>query len=227
MILKKKFPLLAAALGLVALGLRSGVYAAADEKGLLIPDHPLHIALWVVAAVAAALVVLLAKAAPREDGAPILPVAADALGAVGVAVSLVTMGFGAGGVLDGLRLGVGVLAAAGLLLAAVQRRRGGKAHMLCYGVTCLYFALYMVGNYRLWSSQPQMQDWFFPAVGAMAAMVSAYYRCMANRWRRRQAAACLGGFACLAAAGHSGDAAFYVLVGLWMLMGARAQGDVQ
>ena len=44
----------------------------------------------------------------------------------------------------------------------------------CSSVVCLFFALYLVCSYQLWSSNPQLQDYVLPMLAGVMATLYAY-----------------------------------------------------
>ena len=70
-------------------------------------------------------------------------------------------------------LGICAMAAMGRI--GLCRLTGKKPHFLLSAVFCIYCALRMVSRYQLWSSDPQLQDYFFYLGAYMALMLAAYH----------------------------------------------------
>ncbi len=169
-------------LGMAALGLRWQLYqTAVDEKGLLQRMHPLSLAL--LALTAAALLVIYfivwkqTESASFEEGNPrgIL----TALGHAVMAGCILSV------VLAGSPRAIGYLAIAWkwlgfaaplcLLLAGTARLQGRKSSFLLHVVPCLFLVVHIVSHYQTWSGNPQMQDYVFALLGAMALMFFGFY----------------------------------------------------
>lgn len=223
---RKQAPALMLGLGFAGLLLRLGVYArAVDEKGLLIPHHPLLLALWVLTAVAAAGAVLLPRSDAPEKRDPLREALGEGICGLGLALAAVTGISAAATALDGAQL-VMCLTAGGCLAFAAVRRLGGKPpFMPCYAVVCLFLALYLVCRYRGWSAHPQIQDWFFQVMGAVCGMIFAYLRCVPGKFRLRRTVALLGIFTCLTALSSSADPTLCFGLTAWMLTGHSAPGE--
>ena len=168
--------------GIVAMVLRRTLYATAvDVKGLLLRHQPLEIAL-IVLTIGAMIHIALAARKIAPSGSYEDCYGAGALGAIGnVAVGagiLVTVFSGEGmmgGYLDSAWRILGLAAPACMLLAGITRVIGKKPFFLLHVVTCLFFVVHIVAHYQLWSSNPQMQDYVFALMGAMALMFFGFY----------------------------------------------------
>lgn len=215
-------------LGILGFGLRLGVYnLAVDDKGLLISGHPLQTAFWCLCVLAAALVaVFTGSTEPRMENSRI-----GTLGEVVLALALlyclVTGVKNARVALDGIRLGLGAAAVAGLALAALRRWQGREVPVLCYAAVCVFLAVHLVWRYRSWSARPQLQDTLLPVLGGIAMLVFSYLRCVAEKLRLRRVAGLLGSFACLCALAHCQDPALYLGGACWLLTNREFPGGVQ
>lgn len=224
--LRKHAPALMLGLGFAGLALRLGIYArAVDGKGLLIPHHPLQLALWALAAVAAAGAVLLSYPGAPEKRDFLREALGALICALGLALAAVTGARSAFTPLDGIQLVVCLTAAGCLAFAGLRQLRGKTVPMPCYAVVCVFLALYLVCRYRNWSSHPQVQDWFFQVLGVICGMIFAYLRCVPEKFRLRRTVAALGVFTCLTALGHTADPTLYFGLAAWMLTGHSAPGD--
>ncbi len=218
-------PGLALLLGLGALGLRLALYRlCVDEKGLLTPGHPLEIGIWILTG-AAALLAALSGGGPREKRYPRMEALGELLAAAGILFALAESIHSLVSVLEVIRLALSAVACVGLGWAAVSRLRGGRPHVLCYGAACLFFAMNVVCCYRGWVSHPQLQDYLFPLLGALAMMAFSYLRCVPEKYRSRRMVGLLGGFLCLAALAKTQFVSMYLGCGLWMLTNADAPGE--
>lgn len=187
---------------------------AVDEKGLLITGHAAVILVWVVTALAAAVVLLPGKA--RHSGASFAWVG-GVLGAVGLILSL--PGFwGTSGL--ALVRSVGAVAAGyALLWEAVCRRKGTRPTVVVHGVLCLFLVLHLLTNYRIWSRHSQMLDFAFPLFASLCLLITAYWsasrdlgkdKSRLGRWAALAAVYC-----CLVSLGSVWDSVLHLGLGLW------------
>lgn len=223
----KKLPFFAAAAGLVMLILRFSLFLLGrDEKNLLITGHPLDILTWAVTAAAAIMILLTVRKLDGSSryGDNFAPSVAAAIGAFalagGIAVSVILNG------ISGLRLEAlcrlsGALAVPAIVLAGLCRWRGKKPFFGFHALVCLYLTLYTITHYQIWSSHPQIQDWFFDMIGIVSLTLFAYYQTafdadMGNR-RMQLIAGLLGTFFCLAAIAGSEDILLYMGGAVWAM----------
>ena len=174
-------PAVSVGLGLLAAVLRALYYIkGTDEKNLLVSGHPLGILVWVV--IAAAMVLIPFSLAARNGSnrwkhnfRPSLPAA---LGCAALASGILIT------VLPFLRRGaqlpdlicavLGLLSVAGMFWVGLCRHRGERPFFGCHSVLCLFFAVYLVGQYRYLSSNPQLQDYVFYMMGCVCMGLAAY-----------------------------------------------------
>lgn len=217
----------AGGLGLI---LRALLYAtAADEEGLLTRNHPLAIALWVLTAVTLlGCYVLTRKITGPDAWEDCFQASTPAgigclLAAAGILIATVSE---LGTTMDTVALLVlilGFVSVAALALAGFSRLTGGKTFFLLYAVLCLYFALRMVGQYRSWSSDPQLLDYCFQMLACVALMLTAYHHAAfgaemgshRSLWFFSLAAVYL---CCLSLSGP-GDRLFCLGTGIWAFTG--------
>ena len=222
-----KLPLYIACLGMLALLGRAALFLLGkDEKGLLIPGHPLNVLVWVLTA--AAVILTLAGALKQKDtgatGGYFAPSRAAANGCfvlAGAVALTEVFGWDPWSRLDMARTALGLLAVPALVVLGLHRRKGKQPFFLFHGAACLYLILYAISHYQLWSSRPQMQYWFFDMAGAIALSLFAYYRTafdvsMGSR-RMHLATGLLAVFFCLAAVAGSGDVFLYLGGAVWAL----------
>ena len=164
-------------LGAVLLALRLRLYiVAVDEKNLLVSGHMLSWLIWAVTAAALILAVTAALRTKETDTLPVSsPVAAlgDGLFAIAIAITVFAMGTPAS-VLEKVRMAAGYLCVPCLGYAAFCRAKGKPVFFGCFAVVCVFFALYLVSCYRLWSSNPQLQDYVFAMLTCAAVTIFAY-----------------------------------------------------
>ena len=211
-------PLVTAGLGGIALVLRRCLYAfATDHKGLLIPLHPLEIALWLVS-VAAALWVI----ASMKRGAAV-PTAVSAMGCFAFAVGIGVTALLAEG--DSSLTTVARISALPVIPALAYiglcRRAQKLPFFLGHALLCLHLTLYTVCRYQLWSSHPQLQDALFPMLGCIFLMLFSYYQTAQDvamgKPKLLLASGLLAGFCCITAISGSIDSLLYGTGALWTL----------
>lgn len=191
---RKYLPLLIVALGGLGWALRKALYVlAVDEKNLLAANHPLELALtaltfgvlaWILAAVW------------KLDGSPAygdnftadLPAAVGhILGAVGILGTMLLNIPVVSGYLGALWVVLGYAAPVCLLLAGFARAQGKKPHFLLHLIPAIFLMFHIVSHYRVWSRNPQFQDYAFDMFAAMALMFYTFYQAAfdAEAGRRR------------------------------------------
>lgn len=213
-------------LGCAGCALRFLLYRnAVDDKGLLVPMHPLALILWVLAAAAVALAVLFTGNDPKKRRDDQLEALGQVMAAVGIAISAAG-GLKAGaGILDLVHSVFGLATAVLLCFGAILRWQSKPEPMFCAGVSCMFFAVHLVCRYRGWSMHPQIQDYLFPVAASLAAMFFGYLRCDGAKWKIRRMVGLVGTFFCLTAICRSLDPALYLGAGLWMITNLHAQGE--
>ena len=222
-----RLPIAIAAMGAAACILRFALYRmGTDEKGLLIPGHPLSIGLWLLFATA---VVLVTGAVWRETGsrpyAENFPKASAAwLGCLAFAAGFgvtTALELSAFTLLERLQGISGLLAAPALIAIAVCRKLGKRPFFALHLLVCVALTLFTVNHYRTWSSFPQLQDSFFPMMGCLLLMLFAYYQTafdvdIGSR-RMQLGTGLLAAFCCFAAIAGTGAWGLYLTGGIWTL----------
>lgn len=168
--------------GTAALALRKALYATAvDARGLLLRNHPLEIALLVLTAGVLIRIALTARkqkeaSCYEEIDTASLPAAMGNVAAgAGILVTVLTAQPGMGSYLESAWRLLGMAAPVCFLLAGLARMLGKKPFFLLHVVVCLFFVVHIVSRYQLWSGHPQMQDYVFSLLGAMALMFFGFY----------------------------------------------------
>lgn len=220
-------PLIAAVLGLIALILRLGLFALGmDQKGLLIPGHPLDILVWIftAAAVLLAATVLPQKTDAADDSDDFRLFAPAAIGAFalagGITLSVLT-GWDAWTRLEQLRNLTGIAAIPALVLAGLARFQGKQPFFGFHALVCLHLTLRTISHYQIWCSSPQLQTYLFSMAASILLFLFAYYQTASDadlgNPRLRRFTGLLGSFFCLAAAADGADILLYLGGALWML----------
>ena len=178
----RKLSVLMFVFGIAALVLRKTLYTVAvDVKGLLLRNHPLEIALAALTGLALTVVVLAVwkrkgSSAYEDHYSADLPAAFGNLAAgAGILVTVLTGVSEMGSYLEGVWRILGLAAPVCFGLAGVARIRGKRPFFLLHVVVCLFFMLHIVTRYQSWSGHPQMQDYIFALMGAMALLFYGFY----------------------------------------------------
>ena len=180
-------------LGCCALVLRRLLYGVAvDVKNLLPVNHPLEIALWVLTAGTAVWIVAsvwkLDGSAKYEDNfQPSLTAAVGHYIAAAGILLTVLLPWGTVGRLVLLRRVLGTVAAVGLIVAGRCRKAGKCPLFLTHLAVCAFFVVHMLGNYGIWCSNPQLQDYWLDLSASGMMAVFAFYEAAfdAGMGRRR------------------------------------------
>lgn len=174
-----------AVLGFGALGLvlRLGLYRLAlDEKGLLIPGHPLAVALVLTGVGCLAFALAAGKRLAGSDrfvhNFDPSPAGAAGHGVLAVCLLLTALLQPplVAGNLGRIWQGLGLAAPVCLVIAARARFQGKPAFFLLHMVLCLYFVFHVVNQYRGWSADPQLLDYLFPLMASISLILFAYYQ---------------------------------------------------
>lgn len=183
-LLKSKYlPQVMLGLGALGLGLHMLLYILGrDVRGLLPACHPAELALWILTVLALSL----AFAAGRRTtgkGDYRLNFPASVAGAAGcfvlagcLVLTLLLQEPEMQGSIGRIWTVLGWASAACLVWAGFCRLREKPPFFACHLVICLFFAIHIVTHYQTWSSTPELMDYLFSMLGAMALLFFAYYR---------------------------------------------------
>lgn len=218
-------------LGLTAAGVRRVIYSAAvDGRGLLIPWNLPSLVLLALAVAAIGAVVAGMKYQGNGnrygDNFPPSP----AGGASCLVLALATAWYlltQKPAVLDRvsmLSILLGWLSLPCLAVTAYGRLRGKRPVWIFNGIVCLSFALRLADNYRLWSGNPQLQDYWCQMLACVGLTLTAYHLTafdvgLGHR-KHQQAIALLTAFFCLAGCFDGGGNIYYLPAALWSLASA-------
>lgn len=178
----RRLTVLMPVLGGVCFVLRQGLYALAlDEKGLLLRRHPLAAALWIVAAAAGAMAAATAwgqKGSDRYEenfGPSAVAAFGHFLLAGGICATVLTFAPGAFGTLGMAWKVLGMLAVPLLVWAGLCRIPGKMPPFWIYGEVCLFLLTHIMNQYQRWCANPQLMDYVFVLMAAIALAFFAYY----------------------------------------------------
>lgn len=150
-----------------------------DAKGLPVTSHWSHTALWALTGLAALTIFLISsKLSGSEEYADAYPTSIfSGIGCLTAAAGFFAFGapaaqYGIPGTADMVMRGI---AGAALGAVAFCRFTGRKPAALLHSVLCLYLALRMINQYRMWSADPQIVEYCF-YLGSYVALVLTCYQ---------------------------------------------------
>lgn len=218
------------ALGSSAIGLLLRIWlltAGFDEGGLMYPWHAAAILLWVLTAVVAAVVIWgcrnIVEASKYGFNFPASQIGAagTAAAALGILVSCILQLVDGADSFSTVAVILGFLAVGCLLFTANCRLKGQHPQIYFHGLVSVYLIFRLVSQYRVWSPDPQLQDYCFQLLATICLMLACYHRTMfdANMGKRRLYAifSLLAVFFCLVSVPGCHDWLFYLTCGAWMV----------
>lgn len=167
--------------GFVAQLLRRLLYwVAVDEKNLLVSNHPLEIALWIAVLTGAILVVAaLWKAKgmeiPEENSPALVPALGHGVMAGVILMMLLGDDFRSGETVSLVQKVLGIVCVPGLVWNGICRVRGKTPCFLFHGAVSLFLLMHLICQYRMWSANPQLQDYVFDMLAGAALTLFGYY----------------------------------------------------
>jgi len=178
----KNLPLFAVEAGILGWLLSRQLYRwGMDDKGLLMANHPISWLLWIVTTAALG---ILAANVWKLDGSDryednFAPSHWAALGHTAAGLCFLLTALLNAPMMPG-KLGIawkvlGLLSGPCLLLAGLFRLRGKRPFFGLHMVPCLFLVFHIISHYQTWSGNPQVQDYVFSLLGAMALVFFAYY----------------------------------------------------
>lgn len=233
----------ALAAGFASLGLhRSMMENCFDHKGLLIAGNLQGNLLLAVGAGLVIFLVLMGRTlggdGTYEDNFPrdylsgalllasglVLILAVPELGAQAQGATVYPGGAALEAVRKALALGGQLLpwlAAGAMAVLGICRIAGRKPAPIFSGVVCLFYMMMLVNNYRLWSADPQIQDYAYQLLGGVLLMLCAFHRtcCDAGIIQRRKLllTALLAAACCIACRSMPFQQTYYLSAALWGL----------
>ena len=178
----KQFKKLILCAGILGMILRILLYTTGiDGRGLLKPAHWANIGVWLLTALTLAVLLLQCRTVtgPQQynDCHPASFSAAVGAFAAMVGIGWITIGdFGEfSNRLNLIVWVLGLCSAVAFGCIGLCRLTGRKPLFLLHTAICIYFALRMVSQYQLWSSDPQLQDYCFYLTAHVALMLTAYH----------------------------------------------------
>lgn len=175
-------PAVVLTLGVVGLILRWVLYRVnLDDRLLLTPGHPLEILLWLLTLGTLGLIVRYGVSMKEPAGFEAnFPPSGLCCGGCCAAAFLIcytvlSMPARTPGLPGILWKVLGVLSAPALMAAGFGRMYRLKTAFLFYVVPCLFFMFHIVTHYRVWSSEAQIQTFFYPLFAAIVLTFFLFY----------------------------------------------------
>lgn len=221
-------PLITVGAGLLGLLLRIWTIGKGpDAETLYEPQAFAWVLLWIVTALALGLVFFTARQLKDRgsfsDNFPASPVAAVGcgLGAVGTVLSALQLLTSARGTMATVGGVLGLAAGLGLVVTAIARFRGTVPNFLCHTAVCLFFAVQIFCQCRIWSDEPQVGVFVFPFLAMICAMLAAFQLAAFDAGMGKRRASVLWSlsgvyFSLLALPGNA-NWLFYGCIALWLL----------
>lgn len=223
----KLFPWLSAVLGAIVLVSRYVLYTMENQSGLLPQRHPLYLLSLLAAVCTLGLTgfVTLQMAGPNDYEAnfPFSRNRAQCSFLSGLLLFPVATGIWANiqGPLDLIWGGLALAAAACLMASAYIQLKGARPHFLLYFVICLFFLFHMICKYRIWSGNPQVEDYIFSLFGCVFLALFAYHKTLfsTGEGKRRMTlfAGLMAVFFCICSIAGSEDARFFSAGAIWTM----------
>ncbi len=213
--------------GILGGALRAWLYATGvDSKGLLISGHPGQFLVWGLTGIVLLLLLLGTKdllQAPKyrfNFPARTLSAVGAALAAVGILIASITQIGAPGDTFATADIILGLLSAAALGFLSHCRLKGKHPTVIFHAVICVYLMVHLICQYRLWSADPQIQNYAFSLLSSVCIMLSNFYSATfdANEGQRRPHAFfhLASVYFCIVSIPYCEDPLFYLSMALWM-----------
>lgn len=196
-----------------------------DEKGLLTPwNLPGLLILLISLAVVAAVVLLTRPLGGSNRYADNFgPSRIGGISAFAAAAGILSILFRGLGTqpdpLSGAWLVTGVLSIPALIFTGLSRLKGNRPNFLFHGVLCVFFAIHMANQYRVWSSDPQLADYACQLFASVCLALTAYFLAAFDvgmgRRLKHLMVGLLAAYFCLTSVCVEGCGLFYLTCGVW------------
>ena len=175
---KPKFlPFFALGMGIIGFFLRYWLFAGGlDARDLIIATHPANILSYVGLALALGFLFLYLRTLTGKPAYPqLFPKSPMALlgafaGAAGLLINLFAT------TPPTVNYILGIAAALGMVLGGILQFQGKRPNVLCHGMVSVYMVLHLISQYKHWSAEPELQEYFFPLLACIFVMLAAYHR---------------------------------------------------
>ena len=174
------FSLFSLVFGFIGLGLQIWMFSTADSQGLLLHGHISETLSFIALAIVAGVnYVFLKIVNPKGEYTLLFPESPiAAAGCLFAAVGLCMSAFNtpAQGTLLYLLYVLGIMSGIVLIIAGFRRLQGEQPNGLLYGVVTVYLIFRTLAFCQKWSAEVQIQTFFFPLLGSIFLLLTAYYR---------------------------------------------------
>lgn len=178
----KYLPIVTLALGLMGFGLRIWLFrTGVDHKGLLIPSHPANALTFILTAVALVVIALSVRklrsirSHKKLYPASVLPMLGCIPAALGILWTAWTELQLKNDMITLITLILGVLAAVSLILLGIGRKKGLRPNFMMQALLTVYLMFHLVAQYRMWSSEPQLQVYCFQLLASVCLMLCVFH----------------------------------------------------
>lgn len=227
-------PWLTLGFGGIGLAVRNWLYRSAmDSNGLFVTFHPANLLTWVVAFVSVAVLILCLRfPMPGGEYLKLFPKSVAAtvgcfIGAVGIAVCSVTelMSLPKADYAAVATLVTGMVGSASLVYLGLCRLWDMHPGTAFRCLVCLFFVLHLVSQYRTWSAEPQLQEYFFQLMASVLMMLCSYHRATLDSGKHPLRRYLIFHqlslfFCCMSMVGQ--NRLFYLTMGVWTLLDSCA-----
>lgn len=212
--------------GILGAALRLWLFTAGvDSKGLIRAEHPANALTFILTAVVlGALYLCLPKAkGGKYRYTPSLPAAIGCwVAAAGILIADFREVSSLHDRVTVVSFILGLAAAGALIMLGLCCLRGLRPNVLLHACVTVYLMVHLISQYRVWSAEPQLQEYVFQLLASVFLMLATYHRTTLDNGsgnRRLYRFFRYGAlfFCCLAVVG--GDWLFYLSMGLWIALG--------
>lgn len=218
-------PLFTLCAGVLGFLLRIWLYATGvDEKGLIITSHPANALIFILTALVIAVLFLCTRSLnAKHSYSELFPgsktgAAGCFAAAAGILVTDTVEIFLKRDPITTATLILGLAAAACLLFLGFCRLKQLRPSFLFHTVVTVYMMLHPLSQYRLWSSDPQLQNYCFQLLASVFLLLACYHRTALDvkggncKWYALYNQAALF-FCCLSL--NTGSWLFYLTMAVW------------
>lgn len=199
-----------------------------DGEGLLIPNHPAQILVFVLTALFLVYNLLCVRPLNAiKRYSDLFPEKwIPGIGCIFAAAGILTVIFRErtmrSDLVTAVCLWLGILSAICMIVLAVYRFRRRRPPCYFHVIITLFLMTHLISQYRLWSSEPQLYVYFFPLLASVFLMLTAYHHAVLDEKKhsRRWFVFCNQSalfFSCVSISGETG--LFYLLMALWLFSG--------
>lgn len=178
----KYLPVFTILTGLIGFALRRWLFeTGVDEKGLLVASHPANALTFILTGIVLLAIYLSVRSLRKIRShkklypASVLPLLGCIPAAAGVLLTAWYELQLQHDLITTVTLVLAVLGAVSLILLGVGRMRGLRPNFLMQALLTVYMMLHLVSQYRLWSSEPQLQVYCFQLLASVCLMLCVFH----------------------------------------------------